>query len=106
MITIQIQENESFDRLSILEIKKFNSENPAQKIDLQEQIEELQSQINSSIGRDLAKKIYESEEYSELYNTNFKIFELIDKLNLYEKTFDFKVSEIAQFGLDMLQTRM
>lgn len=85
MIEIFIQESEAFDRLSILEIKKFESRKIEEKFKLDNQVEYLERQINNAIGYDLAQKIYCSDFYTNLYNINFALFEKIDKLK--EKDF-------------------
>lgn len=74
LITIDIEPGEAFDRLSILEVKKHFARLEDQNI-LQDQIEKLAAQINSSITYDLAKKIYCSDEYTILFNANFEVFE-------------------------------
>lgn len=80
MITINVQENEAWDRLSILEIKKFFSNTVEQRIELKKQIIELQEQINIAITYNKAVQIYSSEIYTELYNVNFKLFEYFNEL--------------------------
>lgn len=105
MITIQIQENESFDRLSILEVKKHFSKDPIQKQTIQSQIEELSEQINIGIGYDKAKEIYESVQYKGLYNYNLDIFNLIDELNQLEKErINFDYVKIASLGMSINNT--
>lgn len=79
MITIQIQEAEAFDRLSILEIKKNNAPNAEIKIKLQNQILELEAQINNEIGYNKAREVYESLFYNNLFNVNATLFDLFDK---------------------------
>jgi hypothetical protein len=111
LIIIQIQPSEAFDRLSILEVKKFFSPTVEQKIKLQNQITELEYQINDSIGYDLAKKIYCSEFYTDLYNANFNVFTIIDKQNkeIKNNTIEnlikigipavYKIERLAELGL-------
>lgn len=78
MITIQIQENEAFDRLSILEVKSLNLP-PLKQQKIKEQIEELQHTISEHIGLKLSQEIYHSPEYKMLFEINKKLFLYVDK---------------------------
>jgi hypothetical protein len=68
----------AFDILSILEIK-IRATTGDKKRKLEEQKISLQEQINLGIGYEKGKKLYHSKEYTDLYNANFEIFELIEK---------------------------
>jgi hypothetical protein len=85
MITIEIQESEAFDRLSILEIKKLHLP-PLKQQDIQQQIEDLQHNISKNIGLSLSMEIYESPEYKHLFEVNKKLFLYVDKAKKNEVT--------------------
>lgn len=79
MIKISVEPGAAFDILSILEIKRLECDGAERKQKLKSQIENLQSEINDAIGYDLARKIYRSEFYTNLYNANCAVFEQINK---------------------------
>lgn len=79
MVTIQIQESEAFDRLSILECKIFNCNDAVVKTKLKQQRLDLMAEINESVSYDKARSIYSSDEYTNLYNVNFELFDSVDK---------------------------
>lgn len=93
MISIQVQEAEVFDRLSILEVKYNKTNNLDIKNNLNKQIEELKAQINLAIGHDLEKLIYNSKLYKNLYNTNYKLYEFVD----LAKKDQIKASEVDNY---------
>lgn len=75
----KIEVAQAFDELSILEIKKSKSINQKQKDVLEKQINLLENEINQAIGFELTKKIYSSDLYLNLYNTNHSVFESVEK---------------------------
>ncbi len=81
MISIEIQESEAYDRLSILELKRGITKDVDKQNQLFGQIEELESLLNNEIGYDKAKKIHDSYEYKVLASANQDIFKMIDSLN-------------------------
>ena len=79
-ITIEI--SECYDRLSINFVKLEKCQDIKKKETIREQIELLEQEINVSIGRDLALKIFKSDEYKELYNVNLTLFNLVDEIKI------------------------
>ncbi len=79
---ITIEVSEAYDRLSVLFIKLKKCLDYNKKEQIRLQIENLESEINISIKRDLAEKIFKSPEYQELYKVNLELFEIIDKVKL------------------------
>lgn len=82
MIDIKIEESEAFDRLSILEVKRTNSNNDDLKNSLLKQSADLESSIVNSISFDTYSKIFYSDEFTELHNVNSQLFELFNKCKL------------------------
>lgn len=80
----KIEIAQAFDELSILEIKKAESTDQKQRKLLGKQIRILGEEIDQSIDSDLAVKIYCSDLYTNLYNTNFDIFKSVDKFKTFE----------------------
>ena len=74
MIQIKIEEAEAFDRLSILSIKLKNVTDLDIAVSLKEQIRSLEEEVSIKIGRDLADKIYKSEEYKNLLFADISVF--------------------------------
>jgi hypothetical protein len=74
MITISTDEAYAFDYLSILETKCdiLNSPNDS--------IEFLRNEMVNQIGIDLFNKIIKSKQYKLLYECNYELFLLIDKV--------------------------
>lgn len=114
-ISIFIDPAEAFDRLSIIQNKKEKLLDINNQFSLIDQINILEEQINLSIGRDLAIKIYESNEYKELKNINKEIFYCIDKIREHAKNCNNKliddcdindIQQSARLGIkiDLLNT--
>jgi len=76
-ILIEIDPAEAFDRLTILFIKIKNCLDLAIKKELEQQCEDLCERINNGIGYTLAKKIFQSQEFKNLQETNSNIFNLV-----------------------------
>jgi hypothetical protein len=89
MVNIQIQESEAFDRLGIIEVKIFNTNDLQTKTELNRQKLDLMAEINKSIGYDKARAVYSSKEYTDLYNVNFELFDAVDKAKKDEVTASF-----------------
>ena len=68
-----------YDILSIYEVKLDNSTDLDIRNKLENQIEELEKQLNETLGYDRAKEIYTSEQYDKLYQANKKIFDEVQK---------------------------
>lgn len=79
-IFIKVQAAEAYDRLSILDVKINNIFIGSfdQRKALSQQKKDLQTQINTCIGYDLASKIYNSDEYKALYKANLDVFNAVD----------------------------
>lgn len=75
----KIEVAQAFDELSILEIKKAKRIDPEHKLALAKQICRLKTEINSSIGAELARQICYSSFYLDLYNANLQIFKYVDQ---------------------------
>jgi hypothetical protein len=91
LIKIYIDVAQAYDALSVLEIKKFQSKEISIKNKLIEQIKELRQSINIALRYDLAKRIYDSIEYKNLYKVNYDLFKLIDdckKIDIDAKEID------------------
>lgn len=76
-IKITVDEAEAFDRLSILQIKIKNT-NRLKSIN--NQANNLIMEIMDSISYEKYKKIMTSPEYENLYQSNKKIFDLVDEI--------------------------
>ena len=76
MIKLSLDESYCFDYLSILETKciKENEQN----IELNDNKIKCIFEIMNQIGTELYDKIINSPEYKELFNTNYKLFSIID----------------------------
>lgn len=70
---------QKYDELSILEIKFDLCFILETRWKLNAQIEELEEQLNKNLGYDMARKIYGSKEYDNLYNANKAIFNEVEK---------------------------
>ncbi len=92
----KIEAAQAFDELSILEIKKSQSNHQEQKKLLERQIFVLKKEIEHSIGLDLTEKIYNSDLYSNLLNANLDIFKSVDK---------FKATEPAQLNMKRMDAK-
>lgn len=73
MVIISVDEAYAFDFLSILHVKyeRLEQHGPYRKT-----LKELTNQL----GQELVDKILSSKEYSDLYNTNMKIFDILEEL--------------------------
>lgn len=78
MIKITVDEAFAFDFYSILEVKKNFG------VDVNNQLLTYKNEICSQLSEELFEKIYNSEEYIELYYYNKLTFEAVDKAKLDE----------------------
>lgn len=92
----KIEIAQAFDELSILEIKKSKLINQKQKKLLEKQINVLKDEILLAVGSVLMEKIYHSDFYKNLFNTNLDIFISVDK---------FKTSEPAQLNMKRIDAK-
>ena len=69
-----------FDDLSILEVKESFCLNWDIREKLENQIQELEKQLNETLGYTKSKEIYNSEEYEKLYKLNKQIFDEVEKI--------------------------
>lgn len=81
MVNISVDESFAFDLLSIADVKIFfgGSEHSAN-------YNRLAANLVENIGFEDHSRILGSEEYRELYKTNFELFGQIDKLKIYHPT--------------------
>lgn len=95
-VSHKIEVAQAFDELSILEIKKSKLKNQKLKKLLKQQIVILKKEISQTIGNDLTKRIYYSDFYTNLFNSNMDIFLSVDK---------FKNSEPAQLNMKRIDAK-
>lgn len=86
MIKISVDEAYAFDYLSILQLKKNNGSNVDNIINI------ITSELQKQIGHKKLDSILKSEEYKNLYDSNKKTFEAVDKA----KTDEVKASYVDQ----------
>jgi hypothetical protein len=53
---------------------------PLEQVKVISEIEFTQDILNQNLGRELAVKIYKSEEYQKLYDVNNLLYKLVDKV--------------------------
>ncbi len=89
MINLSVDEAYAFDYLSILEVKKKNSQK-----DYDNYIN-TSNFISNQIGNDLFNTIVQSVSYRDLIKTNKQIYDLIDLIRKDEIELDAKVIDQA-----------
>ena len=75
MININVSESFAFDFLSIYEVK-FHK-NPTSEI-ADKNYEECEDYISNQLGWDFYYEIVQSKEYNDLYESNKRLFELVE----------------------------
>jgi len=75
MIKLSVDEGQAFDYLSILQVKADMDPTNSKKT---VQYYECGDQIADQISDEKFAKIYESQEYKDLYNANLQTFKLVD----------------------------
>lgn len=88
MINITVDEAYAFDYLSILEVKKNNS--PVQFI----AYEKCRGDIARQIGEEYCEAIIGSKQYKNLFDTNKKIYDLIDDIRKGREIFASVIDEL------------
>ncbi len=93
---VNLQGGEMFDRISII-IIKIDCLELCKSLDLIYQLEELQEIVNKTIGYDLARKIFNSNEYKELFSINKELFYIFDSMNKGKEISSIEVNKMNYF---------
>ncbi len=89
-----------FDELAIFEVKIVLCKGPKQQQN-RENFNKLAAEIKDCVGKDKFDEIINSNEYFNLYDFNIQIFNLVDKLNNYNKNGNLENWEIKDTGLEI-----
>lgn len=89
MINLLVDEAYAFDFISVLDIKKNNSEKDQKNFDI------TCEYIKSQIGEQLFKNIINSQTYNEMVEANKIIYNLIDDIRIHHVNMDAKIVDDA-----------